>query len=321
MSAPKRPRGSPLGKAAYNLYFRPMAATRELLRAGVANSWRESRGRGQMIASAERLPAATTPVPADAPNVYLMSGTSINYQTCFLIHSLLTTLPHPVRPVVFDDGSLTQDDRDTLRRIAPATRVVEQAEVEARLDVALPPDKYPRLRGHREVKPHLQKLIDFHAGLTGWKLFLDSDMLFFRRPDWLLNWYLHPRPTYMVDCKTAYGYSPGLMRELAGCDILPLINIGILGLKSETIDWDRTEYWIGQLLDREGAHYNITQCLCAMILSQGDCDVAPKNDYIVLPSRAEAELPRAVLHHYVAESKAWYFRFGWRNVRISSSVA
>jgi hypothetical protein len=24
--------------------------------------------------------------------------------------------------------------------------------------------------------------------------------------------------------------------------------------------------------------------------------------------------PKAVLHHYVADSKSWYFRYGWKHI-------
>jgi hypothetical protein len=35
-------------------------------------------------------------------------------------------------------------------------------------------------------------------------------------------------------------------------------------------------------------------------------------DYLVLPGEAEAHSRSAVLHHYVANSKKWYFRHCWR---------
>ena len=58
----------------------------------------------------------------------------------------------------------------------------------------------------------MRKLTDVHAGRTGWRLFLDSDMLFFARPDFLLAWLADPRqPCHMIDVVSAYGYSPGLM--------------------------------------------------------------------------------------------------------------
>jgi hypothetical protein len=42
------------------------------------------------------------------------------------------------------------------------------------------------------------------------------------------------------------------------------------------------------------------------------CDIAPGDDYVTLPRMPEARDCRAVMHHYVAESKRWYFQENWR---------
>jgi hypothetical protein len=42
--------------------------------------------------------------------------------------------------------------------------------------------------------------------------------------------------------------------------------------------------------------------------------VAPARDYVTCPGRAETQAPTAVMHHYVAASKRWYFRYGWRGI-------
>ena len=38
----------------------------------------------------------------------------------------------------------------------------------------------------------------------------------------------------------------------------------------------------------------------------------PPDDYIVMPGESECQASTAALHHYVAESKRWYFRTNWR---------
>jgi hypothetical protein len=40
--------------------------------------------------------------------------------------------------------------------------------------------------------------------------------------------------------------------------------------------------------------------------------VAPAADYVTLPPPAEARRCSAVMHHYVAGSKRWYFQHNWR---------
>jgi hypothetical protein len=121
----------------------------------------------------------------------------------------------------------------------------------------------------------------------------------------------------MIDVADAYGYSRELLRKLAGCDLPVRLNVGICGLHSDSIDWEKLEYWCRELVAREGKHYLMEQAIVAMLTAGKHCANAPAQTYIVAPNRAEAERPTAVLHHYTAESKAWYYRFAWRHIATS----
>ncbi len=197
----------------------------------------------------------------------------------------------------------------------PAARVVWRAEIEARLDAHLPAARFPALRARRLTYPHLRKLTDIHVGQEGWRLVLDSDMLFFRPPRLVLDWLAAPdRPLHMIDIEPSYGYSDELLAELAGGPVPELINVGFLGLRSDSLGWDRMEYACQTMIEREGTSYFQEQALSALLLAGQPCTVAPKEDYVVLPSLAEGARPTAILHHYVAESKRSYFQHGWRIV-------
>jgi hypothetical protein len=194
--------------------------------------------------------------------------------------------------------------------------------VEARLNAHLPAHRYPVLRARRVRFPLLRKLTDVHAGLRGWRLFLDSDMLFFRRPQLLLDWLAAPtRPLCATDVENAYGYSLDLLAELAGCAVSERINTGLLGLHSEAIDWDQMEYWCDQLISRAGTHYFQEQALVAMLLAGQPHDFAPIYDYVTYPRGPETEQCQAVMHHYVAESKRPYLRSNWRKIVAFASTA
>lgn len=92
------------------------------------------------------------------------------------------------------------------------------------------------------------------------------------------------------------------------------VNVGACGLKSDEIDWDRLEHWCRDTLEREGSSYYQEQALTALLVAGQPARVAPAQDYVVLPTRAQARDSHEVLHHYVAESKAWYFRDAWRHI-------
>jgi hypothetical protein len=307
------------GRIVYHTWHAPRGSLRKLRNEGVVNLALTRLGRTSMERAAERLAPLSKP-PIDAPEIYYLSGRRFAYQTAFCAVSLGRQAGKPMRVVVVDDGTLTEYNVALLKHLLPGLRLVRSAEAEASVEACLPSGRFPELRHRRLVYPHLRKLVDVHAGGGGWKLVLDSDMLFHRRPDFLLEWLVAPdKPCYMVDVIDAYGYSARLLHKLAGADLPRRLNVGICALNSDAIDWDKLENWCRTLVTSEGTHYLLEQALVAMLTAGIRCTVAPSHEYVVAPSRAEAERPTAVLHHYTAESKAWYFRFAWRHVATAAT--
>lgn len=304
-----------LGRIAYRIWHAPLGQLRRVAEAGGPREARRTeQGRREMERAAWTLP----PVDAgDAPRreVHFLTGRAHWYQSLFCAYSLQRVSAETIAPVFYDDGTLEPQQADALRRVLPLARIVGREEVDARLDAHLPSAKFPTLRRHRLAYPHLKKLTDVHAGSAGWKLVLDSDMLFFREPAVLLAWLAAPaQPCHMVDVEQSYGYSDALMTALAGSSLPSKLNVGVCGLESDAIDWERLEYWCTALLDREGTHYYLEQALTAMLLASRACTVLPPSEYVVLPSLDEGKRPTAVLHHYVAGSKRAYFQHGWRHI-------
>ncbi len=302
------------GRFVYHAWHAPRGAITRLGKEGVVNLSLARFGRIAMESATLDLDPLPEP-PGDAPEIFYLTGRRFVHQTVFCAVSLNRQAGRPFRFVAIDDGTLTDVDVALLHRILPGVRIVGYREVEARLDTWLPATRFPELRRRRLVYPHLRKITDVHAGGGGWKLVLDSDMLFHGKPNFILDWLDTPdRPCHMLDVADAYGYSPGLLRELAGSDLPTRLNVGICGLNSDGIDWEKLEYWCSDLIAREGTHYAMEQAIVAMLIAGKPRAVAAANSYIVSPCRFEAEHPTAVLHHYTAESKSWYFRFAWRHV-------
>lgn len=258
------------------------------------------------------VPNCTDQVPLD---VHFLTGRRFWYQTCFCMYSMIRHSEISLRPVIHDDGTLSRRYADCILKIFPNARIIFAGEAEACLDDHLPHSKFPTLRQRRLLLPLMRKLLDVHAGSSGWKLFLDSDMLFYRRPTFLLEWLQTPaRPCHMVDVGRAYGYSEQLMTSLTQAIIPERLNSGICGLNSGALDWEQLEFWCGTMLEREGSSYYQEQALTAMLMASKPCAVVPAKDYVVLPAYEEVMNPQAVLHHYVAECKVWYFRHAWKHI-------
>src|SRR5581483_3974047 len=178
-------------------------------------------------------------------------------------------------------------------------RFLDQENVEPVLDACLPEKKFPALRQQRRSYLHLRKITDAHAGHRGWRVVLDSDMLFFRRPDAVLEWLAAPdRAIHMLDVKDSYGYPDATLTSLAGRPPPERLNVGICGLRSDAIDWEKLEFWCARLLALHGSSYYLEQALCALLLVETTPLRLPAADYIVMPGDAECRAPTAVLHHY-----------------------
>jgi hypothetical protein len=310
----RRPSGkfSP-GRLLYWGYYLPRGLMRKTLKRGLVNQLGDRQAQQAMEQAAYQLPAL---IPSPNPSsIYFLSGHRFWYQTCFCAYSLVQQSGLYFRPVIYDDGTLTPSDRATIQRIFPDAEVIDCPMIEAQVDEYLPWQQFPTLRSRRLEYFNLRKLTDIHLNSTGWKLVLDSDMLFFRKPEFLLNWLQNPtNPCYMLDVSTAYGYSDTLMQQLAGVPIPERINVGICGLQSEAIDWHELEHWCKTMIEQEGTHYYQEQAIAAMLMARSLCQVAPAADYRLMPDRQEVEAPQAVMHHYVADSKPWYFRHGWHHI-------
>ena len=310
-----------LGRAVYLLWHQPRAALHRSRReGGPLEQWIDHRGQRAMQAAAAALPPRPAP-PVGAPEVCFLTGKKYWYQTALCLWSLCHQSGREFAPVLVDDGSFDDALRAECRRIFPGAVFHDRTTTEARLDAHLPAAKFPTLRSQRITYIHLRKLTDVHAGLRGWRLVLDSDMLFFRPPAALLAWLSAPdRPIHMLDVHDAYGYPAATLTELAGRAVPSLLNVGICGWRSETIDWEKLEWWSAQLIARHGTSYYLEQALVALLAASADPLRLPRGDYRLLPDLAECQHPTAALHHYVDLSKRGYFRHAWRHVAALRSA-
>ncbi len=258
------------------------------------------------------VPCANFAETNTAPVVF-MTGTEYWHESVFCANSLLKVAEPKPRLSFISDGSLSAKHARELARLFPGATIISTDEVSQRVESQFPADQFPLIRFYRRHKPIMRKLLDVFIMRNEAQLLLDSDMLFFSNPRDLLDWTEHPQGCLgMIDVKSAYGYSRPLMEELAGNSIPEKINIGVFGMTGSDIDWISIEHWIKQLTETEGLHYNLCQCLSAMLYAQGSHHLLDSENYLILPDREESQKPTAAMHHYVAESKQWYRRFAWR---------
>jgi hypothetical protein len=172
--------------------------------------------------------------------VCFLTGPRFIHQTLFCAHSFQNAAGKEFPMEVFSDGRLGDADAAKLRQVFPHATIALGAELDARVADALPPGKFPALHAVRKSLALLRKLTDAMAGRRGYRLFFDSDMLFWRTPSESLTRAAAGEPLYMADT-VADGYTAtraDITRAL-GVPVAAGVNSGLVGLDAGSIDWIR----------------------------------------------------------------------------------
>lgn len=303
------------GKILLYGYHQPIGLIRDSWRhGGPIAQWHTRSKRQAMEGAAALLPPLPFTQGRETTTVHLLTGRRYWAQTAFCLHTLARACRSNLAAELYDDGTLDTDMREHLERLGACIRIHTRATLADRLDRELPSARFPHLRERYRSYPNLRKLVDIHAGGRGAKLVLDSDLLFFRHPQAMLDWLRAPSGIlHATDCIESYGYSRPLLERLAGAPLPTRVNVGVCGLVSENLDWDLLECWTRELLRAEGTSYYLEQALVALLAARSTERVAlPPEDYVTMPERSEVLQPTAVMHHYVDTSSRWYFGHAWQ---------
>lgn len=250
--------------------------------------------------------------------VYFLTGKQFLFQTLFCIKSLAEQSHEKFKFTLVDDGTFDVEIIALINKLLPGAQIIGIKTIIQNLDSLLPTEKYPVIRQKRLVYNHLKKITDIHTfDPTSYKLILDSDMLFWNEPTEVIDWLKNPQGVISIsDSTESYGYSIPLMEKLCGSPITRLLNVGLIGFNSASIDWNKIEKWIAELEEKEGASYFLEQALTAMVVSiAGNEKRLKKEDYIVNPTAKAVEEKCGILHHYVDLSKKDYFITAWKHLK------
>jgi hypothetical protein len=190
--------------------------------------------------------------------------------------------------VVHDDGTLTRADGRLVAAHLPGARLVPRAEADARVIPALRRAGFTRCARYRAAQVLALKYFDVQMDAAeGTVVYIDSDVLFFRRPDALLDALAVPdegwRYRYNADVATGgaydwYAWDPRLLRAATGTAIAPRANTGVVCLRRPAPDWSLAERCLA-LPRAHGLHY-AEQGLYALEFARGGAEPLPP-DYDV----------------------------------------
>jgi hypothetical protein len=212
---------------------------------------------------------------------------------------------------IHDDGSLEPSAIDTLAAHFPGARIVRRTQA----DREVPPGLagYPRCLEFRRTNLLAPKLFDFAHYLSADRMLLvDSDILFFSRPDELLR--RIDDPAYILnsvnaDCASEYTVESDEAARRWGIALTPRFNSGLGVIHRGSLRLD----WIEEFLESPvaaGHFWRIEQTLFALTSSRFGVELLPE-EYAV---RLDGEVGSAPCRHYVGDIRHLMYGEGMRRL-------
>jgi hypothetical protein len=168
------------------------------------------------------------------------------FETSMLcLRSLVEYSADPVQLVVHEDGSLTDEHRDQLRRINPSAEFVGRELADETIASQL--KKHPRCLAFRRAEILALKLFDVALLAPGRVAYCDSDLLFLRRYIGLFTPPQLPAPVFMTDIGHAYAVRPWQLWPLGRVQLAGWLNTGLAFAPPSYLDLDFLEWLLGAL--------------------------------------------------------------------------
>lgn len=260
------------------------------------------------------LPSLCQSFPRKEFEIHLLSGASRIDMALWMAASWVATTERHWRFVVHDDGTLTPDLADLVYRTLSGSRVITSLESEAALAGAL--TGYPLALKCRNLHPLSRKLFDIPFFSSGSHfLTIDTDVLFFRRPDRLLDWVSEPGRTSLFLEDVADNSLPDAIEaaRLLGGALTRRINTGIIAVSKETILLPQIEECLERTSILNGDPWFIEQSLYATLASLNSIVEFLPPSYEM--SVAETCQDDAVSRHYVGAVRHLFYSEGIQKLR------
>lgn len=211
--------------------------------------------------------------------------------------------------MVHDDGTLSAEAAAIFRASFPGLKLITRAEADAFMEPRL--KSHPRCRAYRESHPLALKIFDVPEMSRGERiLILDSDVLFFARPDDILDWVECRRDEcrFIRDVAESSNVSAEEARERLEIALWPCVNSGVCLLPSAVVDLDFCERCFEQTGILGGHIWRVEQTLFALCASRyGRGGLLPNSYEVVLTPNGAVS---ATARHYVGAVRDRFYAEG-----------
>jgi len=254
-------------------------------------------------------------LPKAAVPIHVLTGREQLPLTFWMLASLSAVSGLRWQVVIHDDGTLTPEDCEKIRTTIPSARTITAAESDSVMNKALA--DYPNCANYRATHPLARKCFDIPHFAEEERFFLiDSDVLFFSRPEEMLQWGEKSDKScwFNQDPQEPSPVSPSSAPSVFGSPLWPRVNSGLCFLtRQATSDLDFYESCLGVRELRHAALWRIEQ----MLLGLGASKVGIGG---ILPASYEVSLgrdrsPDAIARHYVGKVRDRFYAEGLAQLR------
>ncbi len=256
----------------------------------------------------------TSPVEGvtdDRCEIHVLTSQGDWLNLIWVLKSLVHHSDRNYRLAIHEDGSLSDEALGALRQHFPQARLITRREADRRMNSVLA--DYPRSRQFRDGNPLALKVFDFAAFLEADRMFLlDSDILFFSRPDELIQ-RIEDREytlnTLNRDWNHGYTVDADAISQELGFELQPLVNSGLGLIHRASFDLDLIEHWLG-LPGVMGHPHRIEQTIIAMLSCRHGFEFLPQ-EYDV---QIRDGLPTLPCRHYTGPIRHLMYQRGIRHL-------
>lgn len=246
---------------------------------------------------------------APAVPVHTLTGSGDWLLCLWMLASWQITTGRSWEIVIHEDGTLSEREKSTIQTIFPKARLISPGEIASQMDSAL--RKHPACAKYRETHPLARKIFDIPVLAANEHLFiLDSDVLFFQRPDELLRW-AENRPAeswFNEDAREGALIDPAEASEKLDCILWPRVNSGLVALHRPCIDLDFCEKALRETSLLKGHIWRVEQTLFALCASRAASGgLLPWTYEVSLDKNKKTD---TVARHYVGAVRKHFYREG-----------
>jgi len=205
-------------------------------------------------------------------------------------------------PIFHDDGSLTEGDVAELHAHFPDARVIRREEADAALGETL--CDHPHCQSNRLKHPWFLKVFDTrHYAESDRYIVMDSDIVFFKRPDFILEWMATHSDTFwfMKDTKEKYSSPRGGIETAMGFLVWERVNSGLDLMVAPGVNYSLAETFLERCAPLAHEFHFLEQTFFAVVGSAWGRGGKLPDEYEI--SWTNFRRKQAVCRHYVGNFK------------------